>query len=62
VTKRQLYIDIALRHTPEGIKICTVSEEMKAAGHLGLAHRFAEWEDEEDDFVPGMEVPRGRSL
>jgi hypothetical protein len=61
MTKRQLYADIAARHTPEGVKVCPVSEEHKK-DFRGMAHKFAEDEDEEEDFVPWMEVPEPTTI
>ena len=57
--KQKLYADIAARHTPEGIKIVTLarSARTKEGNAYGMAHRWAEDEEEEEGFVPWTEVP-----
>ena len=65
LTKRQRhYADIAARHTPAGIKVVFLDDGARASEGkaYGLAHRFPENEDEEENFVPWIEVPRPKTL
>jgi hypothetical protein len=60
LTKRQQrYADIAERHTPEGIRVVFLDDGARASegNAYGLAHRFPEDEEEEEGFIPWMEVP-----
>src|SRR6516164_1060852 len=60
--KQQLYAEIAARHTPAGVRVVTLARGARAseAKAYGMAHRWPE--DEEDDFVPWMEVPEPATI
>jgi hypothetical protein len=60
VRHQRHYADIAARHTPEGIKVVYLDDGARASEGkaYGLAHRWPADEDEEEGFVPWMEVPR----
>jgi hypothetical protein len=65
LTKRQRhYADIAGRHTPAGIKVVFLDDGARASEGkaYGLAHRFPEDEEEEENFVPWIEVPRPTTI
>jgi hypothetical protein len=62
IKKQRLYAEIAARHTPEGVKVVTLAEGARAseAKAYGMAHRFPETEEAQDDpnWRPWIEVPR----
>jgi len=57
LTKRQqLYANIAARHTPDGVRVVTLENgaRTKEGKAYGMAHRWPEDEEEEENFVPWM--------
>ena len=53
--RQQRYADIAARHTPEGVRIVPLAGKHQE-DFYGLAHAFPETEEEEEDFVPWIEL------
>jgi hypothetical protein len=65
LTKRQqLYANIAARHTPDGVRVVTLENgaRTKEGKAYGMAHRWPEDEEEEENFVPWMEVPEPTTI